>query len=89
MRIDEIPENTGLTGEIAGRSVAVFRGSEDTYVFENNFNATFPEDLISIQNYPNPFNSCTNIIYNLPESNYVTLEIFNLAGQVITTFLMQ
>ena len=35
MRIDDIPENAGLTGEIAGRSVAVFRGSEDIHVFEN------------------------------------------------------
>ena len=35
MRIDEIPENAGLTGEITGRPVAVFHGSEDTYVFEN------------------------------------------------------
>ncbi len=35
MHVDEIPENTGLTGKIAGRPVAVFRGAEDTYVFDN------------------------------------------------------
>lgn len=35
MRINEVPENNGMTGEIAGRAVAVFRDSKNTYVFEN------------------------------------------------------
>ncbi len=35
MRIDEIEENSGLTGDVDGRPVAVFRGADATYVFEN------------------------------------------------------
>jgi len=37
------------------------------------------------QNYPNPFNPVTNISFNLPEANNVTLYIFNAIGQQIKT----
>ncbi len=37
------------------------------------------------QNYPNPFNPVTNIQFNLPEPSVVTLKIYNILGQEITT----
>lgn len=39
------------------------------------------------QNYPNPFNPSTTIAFNLKESNYTTLDIFNLAGKKIATLV--
>lgn len=38
-------------------------------------------------NYPNPFNPATEISFSLPQQLAVTLEIFNLAGQRVTTLI--
>ena len=37
--------------------------------------------------YPNPFNSSTTISFSLPEKGFVSLNIFNIAGQKIKTVI--
>ncbi|MFC2084496.1 metallophosphoesterase [Bacteroidota bacterium] len=41
------------------------------------------------QNYPNPFNLKTNISFSLPNSDYVTLKIYNTLGQEVVTLINQ
>ena len=42
---------------------------------------TTPQRVALDQNYPNPFNPTTNISYSLPESEHVSLTIFDLSGR--------
>jgi predicted GH43/DUF377 family glycosyl hydrolase len=42
-------------------------------------------NFILYQNYPNPFNACTNIEFQIPKSEFVTLKIYNLLGEEVCT----
>lgn len=46
-----------------------------------------PNEYRLYSNYPNPFNPTTNIEFSVPEQVNVTLEIYNLLGQRVTTLI--
>ncbi len=54
------------------------------------FEENIPNNGISISNYPNPFNPSTTISFSLTAKNAqdAKLEIFNIRGQKIKTFLI-
>jgi len=45
-----------------------------------------PEKFSLGQNYPNPFNNSTMIEYNVPEISNIAIRIYNLMGQIVSTY---
>jgi hypothetical protein len=54
------------------------KSSEDT---------DLPDGYALEQNYPNPFNPTTTIGFSIPSSQHVTLEIYNVQGQIVRTLI--
>ncbi|MDD3284742.1 MAG: FlgD immunoglobulin-like domain containing protein [Patescibacteria group bacterium] len=61
-------------------------GFWETYPVSNN-DSIIPIANIPVlnQNYPNPFNPETTISFNLPKAGEMSLQIFNIKGQLIKT----
>jgi hypothetical protein len=46
-----------------------------------------PKSFALFQNYPNPFNPSTQISFDVPNTEYITLRIYNLLGQDVKTLV--
>lgn len=90
--------NTGLT-ETAVLSLAVtgtnlFAGTESGCVWRRPLSemirtdveethASMPEGCSLEQNYPNPFNPVTRIEFSIPQSEYVTIKVYDMLGREV------
>jgi len=46
-----------------------------------------PNQVVLHQNYPNPFNPTTTIAFSIPRSDLVSIKVYNIVGDEITTLI--
>ncbi len=67
----------------AVRNGSIWKTSTVTDMNEND-NA-IPVNYYLSQNYPNPFNPSTRIFYQIPQSGFVVLKVYDLLGREVST----
>ena len=58
-----------------------------TYSKEVEINVSQPLEFNLSQNYPNPFNPSTRISYSIQSDGFVSLNVYNLLGQLVTNLV--
>ena len=66
-----------------GKLVALSGGVDATSIEDKDPKISLPKEFELSQNFPNPFNPSTVIKFKLPESDFVSLTVYNLLGQEI------
>ncbi len=80
---------TGASGEVqelvnASISYSIHNGDQEG---EGGTEREKPAETTLSQNFPNPFNPSTQIQFTLTETQQVSLRVYNLTGQLITTLI--
>ena len=57
------------------------------YSNEVDVNFIFANDFRLSQNYPNPFNPSTTIEYQIPQSSFVTIKVYDVLGKEVVTLI--
>lgn len=58
-----------------------------TNIYDPETDVEIPQKISLLQNYPNPFNPDTRITYEIPFTTSVTLEVYTILGEHITTLI--
>ncbi|HMS34679.1 MAG TPA: T9SS type A sorting domain-containing protein [Ignavibacteria bacterium] len=78
------------TGKYAYRLKQIdFNGNFEYFNLIDEVNIGIPSKYELSQNYPNPFNPFTNFKFEIPESGFVTLKIYNTSGMEVATIVSE
>jgi photosystem II stability/assembly factor-like uncharacterized protein len=67
----------------------IFKTTTGGAVFVNNISTEIPSEYKLNQNYPNPFNPKTKIEFELRNSGFIKIEIYNSLGMLIETIVKE
>ncbi|MGB6120949.1 MAG: T9SS type A sorting domain-containing protein, partial [Bacteroidota bacterium] len=89
VRIDTLTGEGRVLQKLGDEGLVAIAMRNDTLrvvgVSGDGFN--LPEEYALYQNYPNPFNPTTTIEFALPQSSDVSLRVFNVLGEEVTTLV--
>lgn len=74
------------TGWATGNGGIILKYNLTTGISERDVN-NIPGKFILGQNYPNPFNPSTTINYSVPKTSSITIKIYDLLGNEVTTLV--
>jgi hypothetical protein len=81
---DEIVELTGVVDYSYGAFKLEPRTDDDFDFGNSNSQVTIPK-ICKVSNYPNPFNPETTINFQTNQNSWITVTIYNIKGEKITT----
>lgn len=61
----------------------------NTFVAIKRLSSIIPGKFELKQNYPNPFNPVTNISFNIPSTEFISLKIYDITGKEVAGLLSQ
>lgn len=64
-----------------------YDGTSKYYPLNTAVEVTSPFKFELLQNFPNPFNPSTEICYQVPTDNFVSLKVYNTTGQLVSTLV--
>ena len=72
-----------------GEGIELIKISKNSPSIVEENTSGIPNAFVLRSNYPNPFNPSTTIVYSLPSSADIRLNIYNLKGQKVRTLVNQ
>lgn len=77
----------GWTANFIGITHTINGGGQITYTGLQNINNEIPNSFKLYQNYPNPFNPITNVKYQITQSTFVNITVYDILGRNIETLV--
>jgi hypothetical protein len=85
----DIQDGLYFTVVVNSNNVTLVIDSVGVLSVEEIHDSEIVNDFNLYQNYPNPFNPSTNIKFALPQSGYVTLEVFGVTGERVDVLISE